>query len=331
MGEAMEWNPGLLLSTSSGYWRSCTIHAGVRLGVFTEIGGGKSTAADIAAKLAVDEKALGLLLNALSALGLLIKEKDLFANTPFAKKHLVKDAPDYLGYIIMHHHFLVDGWQQLHDAVANGTAVPEKPHDEERKRESFLMGMFNIAMSIAPQIASLVDLSGRKQLLDLGGGPGTHAIFFCKANAQLSATIFDRPTTAPFARETVKKFGFEDRIGFVGGDFTLDPIPGSYDAAWLSQILHSNGPDQCQNIINKAVGVLEPGGLIMIHDFFLNDSMDGPIFPALFSLNMLLNNGVGRSYSEKEVTAMLEKAGINDIQRLPFQGPNDSAVLCGIT
>jgi hypothetical protein len=56
--------------------------------------------------------------------------------------------------------------------------------------------------------------------------------------------------------------------------------------------------------------------------------MDGPVFPALFSLNMLLNN-YGRSYSEKEVTEMMREAGAGSIHRLAFQGPNDSAVLCG--
>jgi len=48
--------------------------------------------------------------------------------------------------------------------------------------------------------------------------------------------------------------------------------------------------------------------------------MDGPLFPALFSLNMLLATPAGQSYSEKQITDMLAKAGIKEIQRLPFQG-----------
>ena len=98
--------------------------------------------------------------------------------------------------------------------------------------------------------------------------------------------------------------------------------------AWLSQILHSNSFEECEALIEKTVKALDPGGQILIHDFFLNDSLDGPLFPALFSMNMLLNN-YGRSYSEKEVSDMLGKAGARDIHRLSFQGPNDSAILCG--
>jgi hypothetical protein len=109
----------------------------------------------------------------------------------------------------------------------------------------------------------------------------------------------------------------------------VDPIVGPFDVAWLSQILHSNSYGECQTLIEKTVIALEPGGLILIHDFFLNDTLDGPVFPALFSMNMLLNN-YGRSYSEKEVRDMLNQAKVRDIKRLSFQGPNDSAILCGI-
>jgi cyclopropane fatty-acyl-phospholipid synthase-like methyltransferase len=190
--------------------------------------------------------------------------------------------------------------------------------------------MFNLAMAIAPKLAAAIDLSTRRHLLDLGGGPGTHAIHFCLVNPGLTATIFDRPTTRPFALETIKRFGVEERIDFVAGDFNEDEIPGRYDVAWLSQILHSNGPEECRRLIEKTASVMEPGGVMLIHDFFLDDNMAGPLFPALFSLNMLLNNPEGRSYSAQEVIAMLERAGIREIRRLPFQGPNDSYVISGV-
>ena len=190
------------------------------------------------------------------------------------------------------------------------------------------MGMFNLALAIAPGLAAEINLQGRRHLLDLGGGPGTHAIHFCLANPDLQATVFDRATTEPFFRETARNFGMDKRIDFVAGDFNVDAIAGLYDVAWLSQVLHCNAYEECQALIEKTVAALEPGGLILIHDFLLNDTMDGPLFPALFSLNMLLNND-GRSYSEKEVKGMMAKAGVQNIKRLDFRAANDSAVLSG--
>jgi len=328
MGAAQEWNMGMLLSTSSSYWRSSTVHAAVKLEVFTALGDQQLTAAEVCAKLGAQERGLVMLLNALKAMGLLDHDDSRYRNTAFSRTHLVKGEPHYIGYIIMHHFHLVDAWAKLHEAVITGRPVETISHGEEVERESFQMGMFNLAMAIAPQIAASVNLKGKRHLLDLGGGPGTHAIHFCLANPDLKATIYDRKTTEPFAKRTTERFGVADRIDFVTGDFNADPIEGPYDVAWLSQILHSNSLEECRTLINKTMQALVPGGLILIHDFFLNDSMDGPLFPALFSMNMLLNNH-GRSYSEKEIRELLLQAGARDIHRLDFQGPNDSAILCG--
>jgi hypothetical protein len=72
---------------------------------------------------------------------------------------------------------------------------------------------------------------------------------------------------------------------------------------------------------------MDPGGVLIVHDFFLDESGDGPFFPALFSLNMLANSGQGRTYTEPEVRGMLEKAGLVRIERLDYTGPSESGVL----
>jgi predicted O-methyltransferase YrrM len=330
MGNKPEWNIGQLLSVSSAYWRSSTIHAAVKLEIFTVLGEKEMTAEEVSTKIGAKERGLAMLLNALTAMGLLEHDENRYKNTGFSCSYLVKGDPGYIGYIIMHHFHLVDAWAKLPEAVVLGEPVAKRSHGEEVERESFQMGMFNLAMAIAPAIVASVDLEGRRHLLDLGGGPGTHAIHFCLANPQLKATIYDHRTTEPFARKTTERFGVADRIDFIAGDFNADPIKGTYDVAWLSQILHSNSPEECRALIKKTVKAMVPGGIILIHDFFLNDSLDGPLFPALFSMNMLLNNH-GRSYSGKEVSAMMHAAGARNIQRLEFQGPNDSAIFCGTT
>jgi hypothetical protein len=53
--------------------------------------------------------------------------------------------------------------------------------------------------------------------------------------------------------------------------------------------------------------------------------MDGPLHPALFSLNMLLG-----TYSEQQLVDMLAEAGLKDIQGLPVQTPYDSGLITGI-
>ena len=328
--EKQQWNPGTLLQLSGQYWATCTLHAAVQLDVFTAIGDQQFPAGDIAKKLNVNQEGVVRLLNALTALNLLKKENDFFSNTRASKTFLSKDSPGYIGYMISHHHHLVDSWSKLDQAVQTGTPVRERgSHTSSEWRESFLMGMFNMAMSMAPMVVDKIDLSGRSHLLDLGGGPGTYAIHFCMKNPKLKGTVYDLPTTRPFAEKTIEKFDLTDRIDFIDGNYVNGGIEGVYDVAWLSHILHGEGQKDCQRIIQKAVSVLKPGGMIIVHDFILNNSMDGPLFPALFSLNMFLGTSGGQSYSEKQINGMLSEAGVKQIRRLSFQGPTESGIITG--
>ena len=67
------WNPGELLATSGYYWQTCTLHAAVKIDLFTAVGNEMRTAEDVAAHLKTDPRATGMLLDALSAMGLLEK------------------------------------------------------------------------------------------------------------------------------------------------------------------------------------------------------------------------------------------------------------------
>ncbi len=323
-------NPGELLEISGYFWKTCALHAAVKLDVFTVIGDAQLTGKEISQKLNGAQSGVERLLNALTAMDLLEKTDGKYANNPAGKTFLAKDSAKYIGHIIMHHHHLLESWSQLDQAVLSGHPVRTRASfSNDEWRESFLMGMFNLAMGLAPKLVPLIDLSSSRQLLDLGGGPGTYAIHFCLSNPQLKATVYDLPTTRPFAEKTIKQFNLTDRIQFTDGNYLKDTIKGRYDAIWLSHILHGEGPDDCRMIIQKAFGALEPGGIIIIHDFILNNSMDGPLFPALFSLNMLLGTESGQSYSEGQIVDMLAAAGVKDIRRIAVQSPNDSGIVIG--
>jgi predicted O-methyltransferase YrrM len=325
-----EWTPEMILRLSGDYWKTCALHAGVKLDVFTIIGNDCLSANEIAGRIEGDLRGVAMLLNALTAMRLLLHKDEGYANTPAAKSFLSKDSDHYLGYMIMHHHHLMESWSQLDKAVKTGKPLRTRSSQgDAARRESFLMGMFNIAMKVAPTVAAAIDLSQRRHLLDLGGGPGTYAIHFCRANPQLRATVYDLPETRPFAEKTIAKFGLADRIAFAEGNFLKEDIPGTYDAALLSHILHAEGPDDCRKLITKAVSVLQPDGLIMIHEFILDNTMDSPLHPALFALNMLLGTSAGQAYSEEQIMDMLAEARVKDVRRIPVETPNDSGIIIG--
>jgi hypothetical protein len=323
-------NPGKIMGIAGGYWQAFALHAAVKLDLFTRIGSDRLTADEVAARLGGDGRGCASLLNGLAAMDLLEKADGRFACTSLSSKFLSRESPSYLGHIITHHYHLVDSWHHLDESVLSGKPNRHKSSirgDEER--EAFLMGMFNAAMMQAPQTVRQIDLSGRRLLLDLGGGPGTWAIHFCLQNPGLKATLFDLPATLPFAEKTISRFGLSERIRFQGGDYVKDDFGEGYDVAWLSQILHAEGPETCRALVRKAMSSLLPGGLLLIHEFILNNDMAGPLMPALFSLNMLCGTEAGRSYSERQITEMMAEAGARDIRRLPLRSPLESGILAG--
>lgn len=325
-----EWNVGRLMELSGGYWQTCALHAAVKLGLFTKMGEAKCSAADLASRIGADERAMSMLLDALAAMKLVIKNDDAYAAAAAARDLLSEDSEQSIAPIILHHHDLMPGWARLDEAVVTGGAVRRRASfDDDERRGHFLMGMFNIAINLAPRIVPDIDLAGRKRLLDLGGGPGTWAIQFCLHNSGLEGVIFDLPTTRPFAEKTIERFGLGDRVSFAEGNFLDDPLPGGFDAAWLSQVLHSESPERCRALIAKAVGALEPGGTILVHEFILDDAREGPLHPALFSLNMLLSTNGGQAYSGAEIGGMLEASGVKDIHRLDLPGLTRSGVIQG--
>ncbi|MBW1616882.1 MAG: methyltransferase domain-containing protein [Deltaproteobacteria bacterium] len=326
----IEWNPGKIMEISGFYWKTCALHAGIKTDLFTVIGNKGIKSEDAADKIKANKDGVYRLLNALTAMDLLEKKGGFFFNTEASKRFLSKDSDSYLGYMILHHHYILKAWADLDSSVKTGKPVKKNSSfADKEQREAFIMGMYNTASGVAPSLVKEFDLSGYNSLLDLGGGPGTYAIHFCLNNPKLKAAVYDLPTTKPFAEKTIAKFGLKDRISFIKGDFVKEDITGEYDVVWMSHILHGEGEEDCRKIIKKAAKVLKPGGIIMIHEFILKNSKDAPLFPALFSLNMLVGTDNGKAYSEDELEDMLKEAGLKDVSLSFCFGVNESRVMTG--
>ncbi len=330
MDKQTDWNADTLLKISGACWQSFVLQAAVQLDIFTTLGNSSCRSGELAEKIHADQRALAMLLNALAAMGLLIKRGDVYENTEASRQFLVKGSKEYVGYLIAHFRYTVDVWAGLADSIKTGKPRQADHEITDDQRENFLMGMHTLASALAQEVADCIDLSTCTKLLDLGGGPGTHAVHFCLANPQLKAAIYDLAESEPYARRIINEFSLSDRIEFIAGDYLHENISGTYDAAWLSHILHGEGPDECIAILKKTAAALQPGSKLFIHDFILHDTLDQPLFPAVFSLNMLVNTARGQSYSESQFRDMMTEAGVQQITRLPFSGPNDSGIMCGI-
>ena len=325
-----QWSPAELIRFSSNYWGVCALHAAVELDVFSPLCDGPMTVTELGARLNCSSRGIKALIPALCAMSLLRKDGEAVALTPFAREYLCRDSKEYLGHIINHHRQLMPGWSLLGQAVREGTPTRKRiSFGTEDEREHFLMGMYNMASVRADKALAAVDLSGRRLLLDLGGGPGAYAVRFCMANPALRAVIFDLPTSRPFAEKVVCENGLETRIAFAPGNFFEDPLPEGADVVWMSHILHGTGDAEARQLVAKVMALLPPGGQILIQEFVLDDTQDGPLFPALFGLNMLAGTTTGKAFSEGELKTLLAEAGAENVRRILAHTEDGTGIIAG--
>lgn len=265
------------------------------------------TARALAKKLSVDARAAELLLNSLTAIGLLRKKNLTYSNRPVAARYLVSGMADYQGDILRHYSTLWENWSGLDTVLKTG-----KPHRKAHDHESFILGMHNLALLRVRGVVASLDLKGIKTVLDLGGGPGTYAMAFAKKG--LEVTLMDFPETLKIAKRLIDKAGLSRRIRLLPGDFTRDDIGKGYDLAFISQILHAYNDKACISMLKNCFQSLNHGGKVVVQEFTLDETHASPPQGAIFAINMLVNTTGGRTYTPEEMSGWLKKAGFSSIK-----------------
>jgi cyclopropane fatty-acyl-phospholipid synthase-like methyltransferase len=305
------------------------LHTAVGLGVFEALSARQLPAAAVSRKLHTDRRATEMLLNALVALQLLRKRGELYALTPLSRRYLLAGSEDYIGNIVMHGSNNWENWGRLEEAVRTGKPVKKrKPRRRDpAKHRDFILAMHDSSRRKAKAIAEKLRLRKAASLLDVGGGPGTYSVYFCLEHPRLRASVYDFAETLPITDEITCRYGVEERVSCIAGDFTKDPIPGTFDVVWCSNIIHSYEPAENRRLLKKLHRATSPGGQILIQDFVLNKDRTSPIFAARFALNMLINTDSGATYSYPEIREWLENAGYTKATMLRISLPNDVKII----
>lgn len=318
--------PEPLLRMLTGLWVSQTLTASVELEVYTKVAAGINTVERMADSLGTERRPVEALMNACVALQLLGKQDDLFKNTPLSGTYLVEGGPNYYGdFVKMLSERSLSTWSTLKQSVLEN--APQEPTLYELfSRDSefavlFTRAMHSNAVAAASKLAELVDLSGYRKVLDLGGGSGIYSIMFVKKYPHLEAIVLDFPPVCQVAREYIERSGVSSQVTTMSGDFFVTPLPRDVDMVLLAQVLHSYPLEDCRRIVELARDTMGPGGLIAVVEFLLNDDRTGPLFSALFALNMVVGSERGNGYTGQELCRLLEGGGFDDVKAMPLAGP----------
>jgi len=320
-----------LMGRAAGHVEARIIQTAVELAIFDSLETADLNAAAVAQNLKLDEQATELLLNALTALGLLEKHSRLFSLTRVTRRHLLRRSPQYVGAMIGFDAMLWHDWEKLPEAIRTGlpTRPPNMYQSDARETAVFINAMDSLvkARGDAEVLATVLDWSNVESILDVGSGPATYPIALCEKFSQLHATIVDLPGTLEITDRFVRGANLSARIELIAGDYRFDPIPGSYDAIFLSNIIHGENYSRNAMLIRKLAVNLKAGGRLILKDHILDDSRSQPPVGAIFSLLMLLTTDGGRCYSFTEIESWMQEAGLARIEHIELPAPMTSSLV----
>jgi predicted O-methyltransferase YrrM len=337
---ASQIDPAHIMQVGMGFWPSKTLLSAVELGLFTELGAGALTGAEIGERLGLHARGIYDFLDGLVALHLLERDGDgaggRYRNTPETAAFLDRAKPTYIGGILeMANARLYPFWGDLTDALRTGSPQNEVKHtgkamfdelySDEARLEQFMDAMTGVSMGNFMALAERFDFSKYKTVCDVGGATGQLSMIVAARHEHLRCISFDLPVVAPIAERKIAQAGLSDRIEVVSGDFFADPLPPA-DVITMGMILHDWNLERKMQLIRAAYDALPEGGAFIAIENLIDDARRENVFGLMMSLNMLIEFGDAFDFTGSDFAGWCREVGFRNVEVIPLAGPASARV-----
>ncbi|HUF63676.1 MAG TPA: methyltransferase [Verrucomicrobiales bacterium] len=259
-----------------------------------------------------------VLLTLVRAMGLVSLDSDgVLRLTAIARDHLLRRSPrDVTAYFasLGGGPVVRDMVQVLRTGVPANWAGGEDALDwhagmvTDEFSRSFTAAMDARGHYLGEALAGLLDLHGRRRLLDVAGGSGVYACRLAACNPGLTAIVLEQAPVDAIAREAVARRGFADRVEVLSAEMFSGRWPEDCDAHLFSNVLHDWDVPEVKSLLARSYDSMPGGGMVVVHEAFLNRAKDGPLPVAEYSA-ILMHATRGRCYGIGEMEDFLRVAG----------------------
>lgn len=303
-----------LADIAYGFMASKALFAGLELDLFSRLAEEPRSCAQLSAATGTAGNRLQTLLHALTALGLTHLDGGRYSNGPAAQRWLVRGAPEDYGdyYRLQIARQIYPAMLHLDDGLSGTGAAFDTLSGllaDPAEARTFTAGQHAGSLRAAQALAGRLPIGEAARLLDVGGGSGAFSVALCARNPALRSTLLDLPAVVEVARGYVEEAGLGARIGFLAGDARTAAWPGEQDVVLMSFLLSALADGELDGVLDRAAGGLRPGGLLVVHDFMLEDAGTGPVLAALWFLQYLAYRGDGVSFSAADLRGRLRRHG----------------------
>lgn len=309
-------NPMRIFQTMNAFQQTAAMRSAIELDIFTAIGEGQTTVADIAQRAGAAGRGIRILCDNLTLMGFLTKNAAHYGLAPDAAVFLDRRSPAYMGTAVrfLNAPEILRAYDNFTEAVRKGgTAMSEEGaiSPENPLWVEFARSMAPLMMMPAEAIAQIVRAdSGRKcRVLDLAAGHGLFGVTIARHNPQAEIVALDWPAVLEVAQANARKAGVEGRYSTITGNAFEANLGSDYDLVLLTNFLHHFDIPTCESLLKKAHAALAPGGRAVTLEFVPNDDRVSPPETAFFSLIMLGSTPHGDAYTFAEYDRMFRNAG----------------------
>jgi hypothetical protein len=252
------------------------------------------------------------ILDACVAMGLLHMQNGRYSNSHFSRVYLVKGESCYAGDVIKLMNNESSRWNQLYKTVQND---PNGSSDDIH--ETFIRGMNNFAMlGEADALVRAVDLSGRRAMVDAGGGSGCYSVAFCRKYPELRSILLDTKETLDITQGMIFSHEEKNRIQLKECDIFKEEFGKNMDVALLSDVVYSK--PEADRILESAWNCLAEKGLLIVRGYYLDEKKSQPMFGALFAVNQMVFNPGKEIVSLFDLQEKIQNTGFSIIKTCPL-------------
>jgi predicted O-methyltransferase YrrM len=293
----------------------------VHFDFFTWLAAHPSTLDAICAEFDFAPRPADVLLTLAATNSLVRCTEGVYALTDTAREHLVAGSPFHLAPyfaslkdrpVVSDFARVLRSGQPAHWGAVEDGQDWHKAMEDETFAQAFTDAMDCRGLYLAQALASRIDLAGRRSLLDVGGGSGIYACVLAAYYPSLRAIVFDQPPVDRIAARLIEARDCQRQVSVRAGSFFTDAWPADCDVHLFSNVLHDWGMAEVEQLIARSAETLRPGGLVVIHEAFINSAKTGPKPVAEYSA-LLMHSTQGKCYATSEYEPMLTAAGFEDV------------------
>ncbi|MFI8965390.1 methyltransferase [Streptomyces sp. NPDC053493] len=238
---------------------------------------------------------------------------------------LRSDVPSLRGFAIaVNAPGMTRPWELVADVVRTGRPATRTvwgvdhweyyaEHPDEAR--SYAETCASLSVEAAEALVASCSLAGEREIVDVGGSPGTVLARLLRAEPGARGVLLDLPWAVGFARETFEAQGLTGRVELVAGDFRQE-VPAGGSLYLLKNVLCDLDDEAAAQLLAHCAKAAPAGGRLLLLDWEYTDHSS---HVHANDVEFMVLTG-GRARTEEEYRRLLAEAGFTSSRRLPLVG-----------